>query len=160
MDTDQSGYLDREEFEAVMMVLFGNVMMRVAIQYSFTLLVVPMIAQILLDVIMQIVNHAYTIITTLDEKYELFNRIESSLEHILKSTIDFWKTLIPLPVTRGLGSVQELLELIPESVWNTIPLTLLSTVLCLVLVPWALFKIDEFFQGLADRPKMAKNKVT
>jgi hypothetical protein len=156
MDIDNSGQLNREEFEAVVMVLFGNVMTRVAIQYSFTLLIVPLIAQLMLYGIMQLLNYVFGIIATLDEHNAFFKHIEMTLETVWKTTTDYWATSIPLPVIAAVEKAQDLLGAIPESIWNTIPLTLLSTVLCLVLVPWSLLKIDGFFQGLADRPKAAK----
>jgi hypothetical protein len=160
MDVDNSGHLDREEFEAVMMVLFGNVMTRVAIQYAFTLLIVPMIAQLLLDRMTWLINYAYHIVATLDEHNELFKTIELNLEHVWKTSIDFWAPLVPGSVYQGVDNVQELLSAIPDSVWNTIPLTLLSTVLCLILVPWTLLKIDDFFQWLADQPNAVKTKAS
>ena len=60
MDADDSGTLDKEEFEHVMMILFGNVLFRIVIQYSLTLLIVPLLAQLILDTLYHI---SYTTLT-------------------------------------------------------------------------------------------------
>ena len=153
MDIDNSGQLNREEFETVMMVLFGNVMTRVAIQYAFTLLIVPLIAQMLLSGTLQFCNYVHGTIAALNVHSAFFNNVEVTAENAWQTAGDFWSTSLPVPLIEAVRRVRELLSAIPESVWNTIPLTLLSTVLCLMLVPWALLKIDDFFQGLADRRK-------
>lgn len=159
MDADGSGHLDKEEFEAVMMVLFGNVMMRVAIQYACTLLIVPMIAQGLLNGMLWIVHSICTMISTLDEHNSLANSIELGLEHLWHHAISFWSAKLPTFVHTAGSVVHGWLQAIPESVWNTIPLTLLSTVLSLMLIPWSLLQIDDFFQRLAERSNNTKNNT-
>jgi hypothetical protein len=150
MDQDGSGTLDKEEFEAVMMVLFGNVMMRVLIQYACTLIVVPMIAQLLLDGIAWCIHYAYQTIATLDEHYHLADVVEVRMEQIWVLAITFWSDKVP-PVAHTVGaSISGCLDSVPDSVWNTIPLTLLSTILSLMLIPWSLMKIDDLFQMLAS----------
>lgn len=155
MDADQSGSLDKDEFEAVMMVLFGNVMTRVAIQYACTLLIVPMIAQAVLDGLIWLSHWAYDEITTLDEQYDFANTIELTIEDIGAQAVGLWQDNVPATIQDGAGvalaQLKEWIDMVPESVWNTIPLTLLSTILSLMLIPWSLLKIDAFFQALADR---------
>ena len=60
MDMDNSGTLDKEEFEQVMMILFGNVLFRIVIQYSLTLIIVPLFAQMILDVLYQLSHKTCT----------------------------------------------------------------------------------------------------
>ena len=57
---DNSGTLDKEEFEQVMMILFGNVLFRIVIQYSLTLIIVPLFAQMILDVLYQLSHKTCT----------------------------------------------------------------------------------------------------
>ena len=147
MDTDGSGHLDRDEFEAVMMVLFGNVMMRVAIQYACTLLIVPLIAQAVLTGFNWLVDMTSIILLTLDEH----NFVELTIEHVWRHAMHFWSSKLPSVVHKTGDVVHGWVQAIPDSVWNTIPLTLLSTVLSLMLVPWSLLQIDDFFQRLAER---------
>jgi hypothetical protein len=150
MDTDGSGTLDKEEFEAVMMVLFGNVMMRVLIQYACTLLVVPMIAQLVLNGIAWCIHYAYQTIATLDEHYQFADVVEVNMERIWVQAITFWSDKVPA-VAHTVGAyISGCLDAIPDSVWNSIPLTLLSSILSLILIPWSLMKIDDLFQILAS----------
>ena len=46
--------------------------------------------------------------------------------------------------------------MIPDSVWNAVPLTLVSTILGIVVVPWCIFQVDDFFQRLADTKAKTK----
>ena len=50
------------------------------------------------------------------------------------------------------------LEMVPESVWESLPLTVISTVLSLIIIPWSLLKIDDFFQNMADQSAKRKAK--
>ena len=150
MDQDGSGSLDREEFEAVMMVLFGNVMLRVAFQYACTLLIVPLIAKSILDGFIWGIYYLYGVISTLDEHSQLADTVEMSLERIWSEAIAFWSDKVPVQLLTAGDVISGYLSAIPESVWNTIPLTLISTILSMMLIPWTLMKVDDFFQGLAE----------
>lgn len=156
MDSDGSGHLDRDEFEAVVMVLFGNVMMRVVIQYACTLLIVPMIAQAILSTITGTIQFVYLLIATLDERNSLANSVELLLEHLWHHAITFWSSKIPSFVYSGVEVVQGWLDAIPDSVWESIPLTLVSTILSCMLVPWSLLQIDDLFQRLAESSNAKK----
>jgi hypothetical protein len=60
-------------------------------------------------------------------------------------------TFLPAPVMVTLDSFHDTLESIPDGVLRAIPLTLLSTLLGVVVVPQFLFIIDDFFQWIAVR---------
>jgi hypothetical protein len=151
MDQDGSGSLDRDEFEAVMMVLFGNVMLRVAFQYACTLMIVPLIAKAFLDGIFWIIHAIYRVVSSLDEHSQLADAVEVSMEHIWAEAVKYWSAKIPESLVSASGVVSGWLGAMPESVLNTIPLTLISTVLSMMLIPWTLMKVDDFFQGLAEK---------
>lgn len=154
MDEDGSGTLDQEEFAQVMMVLFSNVLLRVMAQWSLTLMIVPLVAQYILDAIYWLIAKVYEIVTELDEHAEIFNEIELAIEGawawVLEKTPPF--------ILTAASTVKQGLDYVPDSVWNTIPLTLLSTILGLLVVPWTIMKIDDFFQDVAD-PTKKQNKV-
>lgn len=40
---------------------------------------------------------------------------------------------------------------IPQEKWGSLPLTFLSTILALIIVPYSILKTDDFFQFLANR---------
>lgn len=162
MDKDHSGTLDEGEFAEVMMVLFGNVLMRVLFQYACTLLLVPMVAQALLDGIEWGIYRLYELISTMDERSEVADLIEVSLEQVWEHAIRYWSSRVPEGInvfaqTAG-RQIQEALQTIPDSIWETIPLTLLSAVLSLMLIPWSLLKIDDLFQKLADSNSKRKQE--
>jgi len=157
MDVDNSGHLDREEFEAVMMVLFGNVLMRVLFQYACTLLLVPILAQYVWKGLCWLIQWVYTMITTLDEHSKVADAVEVSLESIWNDAVLFWKELLPWEkvIPTFVYSIQNTLQgwlaAVPSSVWDTVPLTFISAILSLMLIPWSLLKIDDYFQSIADK---------
>ena len=154
MDVDESGSLDQEEFREVMMVLFSNVLLRVTVQWSMTLVIVPLVAQKLLDYIYAAVVWIYEFVTTMDEYSTWADKIELSIE----DAGAFLLSLTPSAILRFSSKVGDLLASIPESVWNTVPLTLISTILGILVVPWVIFKVDDFFQYLASRKAKEKTK--
>ena len=182
MDADGSGSLDKEEFQAVMMVLFGNVMMRVAFQYACTLLIVPFIAKVFLDLVLQLSYKAYEFVSTLDEHSEYADVIGTTILEVWTNAIeywgawlspfvaqasDFWSANVPPTVIETLSEIlssatttlQGCLDAIPDSVWATIPLTLISTILSMMIIPWSLMKIDDYFQAVAGSENKSKLKT-
>jgi hypothetical protein len=153
MDVDGSGSLDRDEFDAVMMVLFGNVLLRVLFQYACTLLIVPLIAQLILGGIVRGIKMTYQFVSTLDEHSQMADIVEVELEQIWEALTVRVHDLMPGQVRQWGALLSGYAKAVPSSVWNTIPLTLLSTILSLMIIPWSLMKIDDFFQSLADKTK-------
>jgi len=149
MDVDGSGSLDRAEFREVMMILFSNVLLRVTAQWSLTLMVVPILAQYILDGISFIWLKLGEIISELDEYSPIFDAIELFIEDKRDTAIANMPESIMSVLTKG----QEVLGMVPDSVWETVPLTLLAAVMGMLAVPFTLFKIDDFFQKAADKKK-------
>lgn len=179
VDVDHSGTLDRTEFDAVMMILFGNALLRVAFQYAATLLLVPLLAQQLLSTLMWIVSRMGTILlntldpttTTTDTTTGTGQEGESIVDvwDILWDRMSPWMTMLRnrwmetsssslLFLEDMTTTLHKYLQHIPASVWNSMPLTLISTILSMMLIPWTLMKIDDFFQNLADQKKAKKEK--
>jgi hypothetical protein len=64
----------------------------------------------------------------------------------------FWKLVVMLP-ERLLGFVDasnDLVQAIPDRIWNALPLTLLSTLLGIFVVPFLFFKLDTITQWFAE----------
>jgi hypothetical protein len=155
-DSNDSGHLDRDEFRQVMLVLFSNVVLRVLVQWSMTILIVPLVAQVLLDGIYAAVALCYRIVVNLDEYSSLANSIELSVEAA-------WAWILlqtPPSVLDVMDRGGDLWEKVPDSVWNSIPLTLLSTLLGVLVVPNLIFRVDEFFQYLAARNSSSSSSTT
>lgn len=156
MDVDDSGTLDREEFREVMMILFSNVLLRVMVQWCMTLLIVPLVAQSILDGVKFLVQYILGVVTKLDEHSVVFDAIEVFIETMAQKIINLMPGSLILVARQG----KWLLDCIPESVWNTIPLTLLSCILGMLAVPWLLYRIDNIFHKAADKKKEDKVAVS
>lgn len=150
-DCDNSGSLDREEFGEVIAVLCGNVFTRVAAQWSLTLIIVPMVAKLLLDGIVSFVSFCSDFLTSL-EGYDMIEaaavfQYNQICGWMYDASPDFLMSAGSTVVSRTQGFV----DMIPDSVWSTIPVTLVSCVLGCLAVPYIIFKIDDFFQALGER---------
>jgi hypothetical protein len=150
-DKDKGGALDRHEFGNVMGVLFGNVLTRVLLQYSLTLMIVPFLANSIVDGAISLAAWFWHFLSTMDEHSSLVNQVELVLELIRDGIFDFYRSATPNLLQSMLNGVANILTKVPESVWKSLPLTLTSTVLGLLIVPRSIMKMDDFFQYLADR---------
>ena len=129
------------------MVLFSNVVLRVLVQWSMTLMIVPVVAKMGLDVLVRAVQWGLDFIATLDEDYELAEDMELTMEAAWDKVVRW----APEVVVRHASNAYFYLAMIPPSVWEALPLTILSTILGIVVVPWCIFQVDDFFQTIADR---------
>jgi hypothetical protein len=155
-DTDHSGHLDHHEFRQVMLVLFSNVVLRVLVQWSMTILIVPLVAKIILDAIYAAIEMIYLIVVNLDEYSSVANSIELAVEGAWA-----WMLLqTPPSVLEVFDQGGDLWAKVPDAVWNSIPLTLLSTLLGVLVVPNLIFRVDEFFQYLAARNSTSSTTTT
>jgi ABC-type phosphate transport system permease subunit len=156
-DLDHSGALDREEFAAVMQVLCGNIFTRVLVQWSLTLMIVPMIAKLILDLITWFFGFVCEQISSLENYDDLETTVSSQVD-----TIGDWIATTFPALTFAIAAVGDkfsaLIDIVPDSIWNTIPVTLVSCMLSIILVPYIIFKIDDFFQALADHKKEEKGQ--
>jgi hypothetical protein len=160
MDKDKSGALDKEEFEQVMMVLFGNVLLRVVFQYSCTLMIVPLVAQAILGFLARSCTATLRFLQNMDQHSQLADTFELLLERVWDVSTSFLGRVTPNMVQSMGSKIAGLVQSVPSKVWTALPLTLLSTVLGLMIVPWSLMKIDDWFQTLATKVQTSqKNKV-
>jgi Ca2+-binding EF-hand superfamily protein len=125
MDVDHSGTLDRDEFREVMMVLCSNIFTRVLVQWSMTLMIVPLVAQYMLNALYLIHATFWNVVTDLDEYSPVMDNIELAIE----SARDAIASKLPRVLVATYHLIMKLLDKVPTSVWNTVPWTLLSCVL-------------------------------
>ena len=157
MDTDHSGTLNVLEFQSIMSVLFGNVLLRVIVQWSMTLMIVPWLAQFILSGMMTLISSITNVITNLDEHSTFFNFVELTIEGIVQF---IYMTILPNFIKVIISMIQRCIGMVPISIWKALPLTILSTVLGIVVVPYCIFQVDHYFQTLAERHhqrQMARN---
>lgn len=152
MDTNHTGTLNKVQFQNVMMFLFGNVLLRVMVQWTATIAIVPIVAQHVLDWIYYAWEQAYRTISTLDDHYVLANWIEVAL----KAGFDLFLRCIPGSILLVISELGDIIHALPNSVWNTLPRTLVSSIIGIAVVPWIIFSIDDFFQLLASRSMRRK----
>lgn len=137
MDVDDSGSLDKEEFREVMMVLCSNIFTRVMVQCtlsvplcnvwimtcsltsttigSMTLIIVPLVAQYILDAVYFVNRHFWMFVTDLDE----YSPVMDKLELFLEGVRDAIAAKLPRIVIGSWRAFIGLLDKVPESVWNT-----------------------------------------
>lgn len=147
MDRDESGSLDRDEFASVMAVLCSNVVLRVLVQWSMTLLIVPWIAQSVWRTVVHAASYIADAIANLDERSAVAHRAEVALE----GAGAWCLAQAPPPLVAAGTRLNRLFAAVPVAVWQAVPLTLLSTVLGIVVVPYCIFQVDDYFQRVADR---------
>jgi hypothetical protein len=114
-----------------------------------TLIIVPLVAQYILNAMYFINDHFWSFVMDLDEYSPMMDRFELWLEGVR----DGWIAKMPFILITLYHKLADILNKVPDSVWNTVPLTLLSCILGCLAVPYIIFKIDDFFQSLADDRK-------
>jgi hypothetical protein len=158
-DLDHSGSLDREEFSEVMSVLCGNILTRVFVQWSLTLMIVPLVAQYLLSSLAWVVTFVWDTVSELDD-FE-------AMEEVFLARSDqfgtFLTTVIPNVILNAFATVgntfQAGIDMVPDKVWMTVPVTLLSCILGAIVVPYTIFRVDDFFKDMADKKSKQKKQV-
>jgi hypothetical protein len=114
-----------------------------------TLMIVPLVAQYLLNALYLIHATFWNVVTDLDEYSPVMDNIELAIE----SARDAIASKLPRVLVATYHLIMKLLDKVPTSVWNTVPLTLLSCVLGCLAVPYMIFKIDDYFQEVAEKKK-------
>jgi hypothetical protein len=90
-----------------------------------TLIIVPLVAQYILNALYFIHTTFWNIVTDLDEYSPIMDKIELMIE----STRDVIASKLARVLVATNHMIMELLDKVPTSVWNTVPWTLLSCVL-------------------------------
>ena len=155
LDTARQGTLGMDEFAHVMGILCSNVLTRVLVQWSMTIVLVPLLAQFLLDKFYAAMELLYWCVVNADEYSSVADAVEVTLEHLGEQV---WQAL-PVRVIHASETLVQAWHAVPDSVWNAAPLTLLSTLLSILVVPIIILQVDDCFQWLAER-KSTENGTT
>jgi hypothetical protein len=156
MDVDHSGTLSEKEFEEVMIVLCSSIVSRVLLLFSMTIFLIPILARNTVSLLLQLYaqESLNTFVTTSWNKlvnnpifFQITSQNQNKLSHILYSTY----------TTCG-NATYFVLTKIPRTVLDTMPFTLVSSILGSLLVPWCLLKIDSFFEIMARGSVDKKDK--
>lgn len=144
LDQNGSGTLDFEEFGVVMTLLVSHIMTRVVLQLSMTLMIVPLVAQFVLEICVDVSRLMKIIVKEIDDAELLTERIY----WFLMNVINF---IIPAGIKTALLAVgQKIDEIVPDDAYDTLPMTIVSCFLGTLLVPLMLYKIDTFYDWVAS----------
>ncbi len=142
LDTNKNGTLSKEEFTTLMTILCSQITTRVFMQLLMTLLIVPFISQYLVDAIKDIYRVVCIILTEIDDA-------EVVTEFIWDLVLRAWNFVLCLTPPILQGFISSFYEGLSESFLDTMPLTIMSCVLGCIIVPWLLYKCDEFYNHVA-----------
>jgi len=145
LDRDQSGYLDRQEFGIVMAIFGSQILTRVVVQLGMTLLIVPIAAQYVLDIWNDLVKLFKIILREIDAA----GLITERMFHFFGVVLNF---IVPAGIKNGVLAVKRVIgEYVLGDIYDAMPLTIISVVLGMLLVPWMLYQIDEFHSRIAEK---------
>lgn len=151
LDRDKNGYLEREEFGVVMALFGSQILTRVVLQLGMTLLIVPIVAQYVLDIWMDVAKLIKIIVKEIDNAELVTERIY----HFLGTVLNFF---IPAGIKNvSIAAIRTVDQFTPRGAIDALPLTIISILLGMLLVPWMLYQIDEFHSNIAE--KKNGNKV-
>jgi len=143
LDHDNSGFLDENEFGVVITMLCSQILTRVLLQLGMTLLIVPSVALYIIEFCTDLTKLMKIIMNEI-EQVELASQ---SLFWLFTSLLNF---IVPAGIQNAWHKVG---EAVPDEAYNSLPLTIVSCVLGMLLVPWMLYQIDEFYNKIATRKK-------
>ncbi len=172
LDTNRDGSLDKEEFGKVLALLMGNVVSRILFQFVCTLLIVPFVA----NTILEKMHGGYGILTesllpVFREKYLPLLEVALGVDLIFGFVSATFATVNDVIQKTGITElmfnvteepaefiaekfdafVLQPISEIPQETWDSIPLTMVSTALALMIVPYSLVKTDDFFRFIANK---------
>ncbi len=156
MDVDHSGTLSEKEFEEVMIVLCSSIVSRVLLLFSMTIFLIPILARNTVSLLLQLyaqeslksfVTTSWNTFANNPIFFKITSQNQNKLSHILYSTY----------TTCG-NATYFVLTKIPRTVLDTMPFTLVSSILGSLLVPWCLLKMDAFFETMAKGSVDKKDK--
>lgn len=165
LDTNEDGTLDKCEFRKVLTLLMGNVVSRILFQFMCTLLIVPFLAKVILEKLLDGYGYSYGIVTeswlpVFREEYLPLLEMALGLDLISRYVIDPIQEigiadLVEVP-TKFVAEKFDVLVLqpiseIPQETWDSLPLTVLTSILTMIIVPYSILKADDLFQFLAKK---------
>mmetsp|Transcript_23091 Transcript_23091/g.27804 ORF Transcript_23091/g.27804 Transcript_23091/m.27804 type:complete len:228 (-) Transcript_23091:144-827(-) len=130
-DDNNSGGIDEEEFRVIMVILCSQLTFRIAAYYIILITIVPYIIWTILKILDVIgVDEA---IQSLDE--------------------NVWESYAP-------SFLQTLVNMIPDTTWESLPETLVSTILFYVAIPVAFNTIDKYSEKFALETNVESTTTT
>jgi len=135
LDVDDSGELNREEFGTVMALLVSQITTRVLLYLIFPLIIIPFAAELFIDFFSGI------------ERDERITSFKNAAQNIIipDGMKDFFS-----------AARMKIDEIVPDDLMEKLPLALMTTLLGLIALPWAVIQIDGFLNKIAASKKKGK----
>jgi hypothetical protein len=124
VDTDNSGTLDRQEFATVMQILYSQVFTRIVIQWTLTLILVPVTTK-------HIIKYTTLFLFALRE---FWKDIDDDLDPLQRLLWKLWESWLYYS---------------PEALDQSMPPVMLTVAQTSVALPWALNHVEDFFRRAA-----------
>lgn len=137
LDVNNSGVLELEEFISGMKILYSMVFTRIVVQWSLTLLIVPIISEYMIDCCN---NNPYIHFL---RDVDIFNMIHQSL------LFQVWTKLISYMPRHAMAS--DALHKISLTIWKRLPLTLIMSIQTSLILPYLLSLVENLFIWTTDR---------
>ncbi|KAL3779509.1 hypothetical protein HJC23_011145 [Cyclotella cryptica] len=151
LKSDDDDTLDREEFAVVIKILYSQVLSRIVIQWTLTLIIVPILSQY----IIKYTNLAFWI------AHEFWKDIDDELDPIQRLLYKLWLcflTITPNWLDSVGRSFARLLCMVPWETWESLPKMILTSLLVFVAVPYALNHVEDFFRRAAHESDAGAGK--
>lgn len=122
-------------------------------------MIVPMLAQKMLDFFGWGIGTGWETLSELDNFEALESTAWAHFDELSEVVTNALPEQVVLFCSRIVSNVTYIVDMIPDSVWSTIPVTLISCILSLIAVPFTILTIDDYFQKMADEKKASERAV-
>ena len=119
-------------------------------------MIVPMLAQKMLDIVGWGVGTGWEMLSEWDNYEALESTALAHFEELSAVVTNALPEQAVVFCSRIVSNVNYIVDMIPDSVWSTIPVTLISCILSLIAVPFTILTIDDYFQKMADDKKASE----
>ena len=139
LDTDNSGTLDREEFVTVMTILYSQVFTRIVIQWTLTLMIVPVTTKYIL-------NYATLFLFAVHNFWKDIDDDLDPLQRLLWKVWDIFLYYSPEKLDQVGLIAWMIISKIP---WKSMPPIILTVGQVSVALPYVLNHVEDFFRRAA-----------
>jgi hypothetical protein len=137
LDVNNSGVLEFEEFTSGMKILYSMVLTRIVVQWSLTLLIVPVLSECMID-------------WCNNNPYIHFLRNVDIINMIYQSLFQVWTKIISyMPPQHAISA--DTLHKISLTIWKRLPLTLIMSIQTSLILPYLLSHVENLFLWTTDR---------
>ena len=150
VDADNSGHLDRKEFGTAMQILYGQVFTRIVIQWTLTLILVPITTK-------HVIKY-----TTLffHAMHEFWKDIDDDLDPVQRLLWKLWESWLYYS-PEALDQVGAICWLVFNKIpWMSMPPIMLTVAQTSVALPWVLTHVEDFFRRAAHSLVSGEDKVS